>query len=105
MKVEVVQDDGENFLQDQETEESLEDSDNRDSLRLEDDMLLETLSEAKREVEEDSAIGGQIDAVKKRPLGFLSFHHGSKVQPNYEPTLKKAMILEKTTSKLADKLG
>lgn len=76
-----------------------------ESLRLEDDVILESLTEAKREVEEEENAAQRRNVIKQRPRNYLPFHLGSKVQPNYAPTLKKAMILERTTNKLADRLG
>ena len=71
---------------------------------LKDHVILESLIEAKREVEdEEKAIQRQSDA-RQGARDYLSFHYGSRFQPKYEPARKQATILERTTSKLAEKL-
>ena len=71
---------------------------------LKDDVILESLIEAKREVEDEEKTVQRQSDVRQGARDYLSFHYGSRFQPKYEPARKQATILERTTSKLAEKL-
>ena len=71
---------------------------------LKDHVILESLIEAKREVEDEEKTVQRQSDVRQGARDYLSFHYGSRFQPKYEPARKQATILERTTSKLAEKL-
>jgi hypothetical protein len=71
---------------------------------LTEDMLNEAIDEAKRETEEEEKRTPRVKNLDK--TGFtLKISHYKQFVPELEPARLGAMIMERTTKRLANKLG
>ena len=72
---------------------------------LTEDMVAKALSEARREVLDEEKNVKRDGNMKTHGHSYQSLHYRSRHNPALEPARKRALILERTTKKLADSLG
>ena len=72
---------------------------------LTEDMVFIALSEAKREVRDEERNVKRDKHMRTHGHTLQSIHYRSRFKPELEPGRKRALIMERTTNKLADSLG
>ena len=72
---------------------------------LTEDMVSEALKEARREVLDEDRREVRDMAMQTRGYTHQTAHYRNRYHPGLEPTRKRALIMERTMRKVADKLG